>query len=76
MKPLVRASNTKHKKNAVATAIACSILLVLSGCGIPKLRGPEPGRQPCRQPSMERPARKTQLRSGSRSFSMIRRSRA
>ena len=38
MKPLVRSSNTKHKKNAVATAIACSILLVLPGCGIPKLR--------------------------------------
>ena len=38
MKPLVRSSNTKHKNNAVATAIACSILLVLPGCAIPKLR--------------------------------------
>ncbi len=28
----------EHRKNAVATAIACSILLVLPGCGIPKLR--------------------------------------
>ena len=42
MKPLVRSSNTKHQQNAVAIAIACSILLVLSGCGIPKLRQPQP----------------------------------
>jgi len=45
MKPLVRTSNTKNKKNPVATALACSILLVLSGCGIPKLWQAEPG--PC-----------------------------
>jgi NodT family efflux transporter outer membrane factor (OMF) lipoprotein len=43
MKPLVRSSNTKHKKNAVAIAIACSILLVLPGCGIPQLLQPKPG---------------------------------
>jgi len=42
MKPLVRTSNTKHKKNSVAAAIACGILLALPGCGIPKLRNPEP----------------------------------
>jgi NodT family efflux transporter outer membrane factor (OMF) lipoprotein len=44
MNPLVRTPHTKHKKNAIAAAITCGILLVLSGCGIPKLRGPEPGR--------------------------------
>ena len=38
MKALVRSSNTKHKNNAVATAIAFSLLLVLPGCSIPKLR--------------------------------------
>lgn len=43
MKPLVRTSITKHKKNAVAIAIACSILLVLPGCAIPKLHLPAPG---------------------------------
>ena len=42
MKPLVRSSNTKHMQNAIAIAIACSILLVLPGCGIPKLRRPQP----------------------------------
>jgi multidrug efflux system outer membrane protein len=40
MKPSVRSSNTKRKNNAAAIVIACSILLGLSGCGIPKLRGP------------------------------------
>ena len=72
MKPLVRSSNTKHMKNAVATAIACSILLVLPGCGIPKLRPAGAGTSACRKASMERPARKTRLRSGQPSFSMIR----
>lgn len=40
MKPCVRSSHRMHKKNAVATAIACSIALVLPGCGIPQLRPP------------------------------------
>ena len=35
-------SNTKHKKHAIAIAIACSMLLVLPSC-IPNLRRPEPG---------------------------------
>jgi multidrug efflux system outer membrane protein len=42
MKALVRSSNQKHKSCAVAIVIACSILLALSGCGIPKLRGAKP----------------------------------
>jgi len=49
MNPLARTSNTKHKKIAVATAIVCSILLVLSGCGIPKLHQAQPG--PCMPPT-------------------------
>ena len=43
MKPLVRTSNTKHNTRAVAIAIACGILLLMPGCGIPKLFLPEPG---------------------------------
>ncbi len=46
MKTLVRSSNTKHMTNAVAIAIACSILLVLPGCGIPQLRKPDPAPVP------------------------------
>jgi outer membrane protein, multidrug efflux system len=43
MKPSGRSSNTKHTKNAVATAFACGLLLlVLPGCGIPRLNGPKP----------------------------------
>jgi outer membrane protein, multidrug efflux system len=38
MKALVGSSNTKHKYIAVATAIVFSLLLVLSGCSLPKLR--------------------------------------
>ncbi len=39
MKPLVRSTNAKSMKNAVATAIACSVLLFLPGCKfIPQLR--------------------------------------
>ncbi len=38
MKAFVRSSNAKQKKNAVATAFAYTILLlILPGCGIPKL---------------------------------------
>ena len=44
MEALVGFSNTSRRKNAVATAFACSILLlVLSGCGIPSLSLPKPG---------------------------------
>jgi NodT family efflux transporter outer membrane factor (OMF) lipoprotein len=46
MKTFVRSSNTKHLTNAVATAFVCSILLGMSGCGIPKLRGPDPAPTP------------------------------
>jgi NodT family efflux transporter outer membrane factor (OMF) lipoprotein len=46
MKTLVRSSNTKHITNAVAIAIAFSILLVLPGCGIPQLRKPDPAPVP------------------------------
>ena len=79
----VSLSNTKQKKHAIAIAIACSFLLVLPSC-IPNLRHPAPGpnlpesfnlRQADRtRPAgaLKRPARKTQPRSGSKSFSMIR----
>ncbi len=43
MKTLVRSSNTKYIKSGIATAIACIMLLVLPGCGIPKLFQPKPG---------------------------------
>lgn len=43
MKSFVRSSNTKQKKNALAAAIACGILLVLPGC-LPALRPPLPAR--------------------------------
>ena len=46
MKTVVRSSNTKHMTSAVAIAIACSVLLVLPGCGIPQLRKPEPAPAP------------------------------
>jgi outer membrane protein, multidrug efflux system len=46
MKTLVGSSNTKRLKNAVATAFVCGILLVLAGCGIPKLRSPDPAPTP------------------------------
>ena len=36
-------SNAKHKKRVIATAIACSMLLVLPSCQIPALRQAEPG---------------------------------
>ncbi len=36
-----RSSNSKHKKQAIATAIVCSMLLLLPSC-IPILRRPEP----------------------------------
>jgi NodT family efflux transporter outer membrane factor (OMF) lipoprotein len=45
MKAFMRSSNTKHKHNASAIAIACGILLVLPGCAIPKLRPAAAG--PC-----------------------------
>jgi multidrug efflux system outer membrane protein len=38
----VRFSNAKHLKHAIASAIACSVVLVLPAC-IPNLRHPEPG---------------------------------
>src|SRR5690348_16166972 len=39
----VRPSNTRHEKHVIARAIACSMLLVLSSCGIPNLRPSVPG---------------------------------
>ena len=42
MKPFVRTLNRWSIKTAAATLIAGSVLLILSGCGIPKLRRPEP----------------------------------
>ena len=39
----VRFSNAKHQKHAMARAIACSMLLVLSSCQIPNHRQAEPG---------------------------------
>src|SRR3954467_3053479 len=39
----MRSSNAKHNKYIAATAFACSlVLLLLSGCGIPKLALPKP----------------------------------
>jgi NodT family efflux transporter outer membrane factor (OMF) lipoprotein len=48
MKTFARSSSTKLLKCAVATALICSVLPALSGCGIPKLCKPEPG--PCLPP--------------------------
>ncbi len=42
MKALVGFSNKNHLKYAVAAAFVCGILLAVPGCGIPKLRGPQP----------------------------------
>jgi multidrug efflux system outer membrane protein len=42
MKTFLRSSSTKRVKNALLTAIIGSLLLVQPGCGIPKLRKPEP----------------------------------
>jgi multidrug efflux system outer membrane protein len=44
MNLLMRASITKHKKYAIATAIIC-VLAALPGCGIPKLRNPLAARE-------------------------------
>jgi len=49
MKTFLRSSNTKRFKNAVVTALLYSMLLAQPGCGIPKLRKPEPG--PCQPDS-------------------------
>ncbi len=43
MKPLLMSSNAKRNYAAVVTAIACSMLLALPGCLIPKLRQADPG---------------------------------
>jgi outer membrane protein, multidrug efflux system len=43
MKPFVRSASAQRTKHAIPTAIICSLLLVLSGCGIPKLRPGKPG---------------------------------
>lgn len=45
MNHIVRSADTTRKKHPVATAIVCAILLVLPGCGIPKLRNHEAGRE-------------------------------
>ena len=84
MNQLVSLSNTKQQKRTIAIAIACSFLLVLPSC-IPNLRHPAPGPnlpEALQSPSggsgpdlpsvWKRPARKTQPRSRSKSFSMIR----
>ncbi len=39
----VRFSNSRHGKHVITQAILCSMLLVLSSCGIPKLRQALPG---------------------------------
>jgi NodT family efflux transporter outer membrane factor (OMF) lipoprotein len=41
--PLVRLLNATPEKRAIASAIACAILLFLTGCQIPKLALPEKG---------------------------------
>ncbi|HEX3655124.1 MAG TPA: efflux transporter outer membrane subunit [Pirellulales bacterium] len=43
MNPFVRTSNGKHGSRILAIAIACSLLLALPGCAIPKLRHSKPG---------------------------------
>lgn len=45
MNLLVRFSNTPCKRYAVATAIVCSLVLILPGCGIPQLRNPWASRE-------------------------------
>jgi outer membrane protein TolC len=42
MNQSANSSTTKHRKHAIATAIACGFLLVLPSC-IPHLRHPDPG---------------------------------
>jgi NodT family efflux transporter outer membrane factor (OMF) lipoprotein len=42
MEPFVRSLKTKHKNNALVTAFAFGVLLVLPGC-VPTLRPPMPG---------------------------------
>jgi len=42
MKTSVKLSNSKHKFRLRAIVIAAGLLTVLSGCGIPQLRGPRP----------------------------------
>ena len=39
----VRFSNANHGNRALWAAIALSVPLILPGCGIPPLRGPDPG---------------------------------
>ena len=69
--PLSEIFERKADEAVIARAIACSImLLVLPACGIPPLRIRSRD-QKCRKTSMDRPARKTQLSSGSKSFTMI-----
>jgi outer membrane protein TolC len=43
MNQSARFSNARHKKHVIARAIACSLLLVLPSCQIPKLGVAEPG---------------------------------
>ena len=72
MNLLLRSSNTKYKKRTIATAIVSCFLLVLSGCGIPRLRCPFGEQENFRSPSTGLAPRITRLKSGSKSFSMIR----
>ncbi len=46
MKTIARSSRAKPKNAAAAIAIAGSMLLFLSGCGIPQLRKPDPAPPP------------------------------
>lgn len=41
----VRSSNKKHKPYSIVAALVCSVLMALPGCGIPKLRGHDAGRE-------------------------------
>ena len=45
MNLVARASVTKHKKWTISTLVACTLLTVLPGCGIPTLRNPLAGRE-------------------------------
>ena len=60
-----------HEPEEHAIAITCSILLVVPPATSPiSVRGSRD--QTCRKASIERPARRTHPRSGSKSFSVIR----
>ena len=68
MKPLVRSSNTKHHEERCRDSDRLQHPAGSAGLWNPQAPSGGAGDQSCRQASMERPARKTQLRSGPAEF--------